>query len=50
MSRPITSRSAARSSPRKWLSIHPRVKSFGTTTTNTSSLNDSGSADANQVA
>src|SRR6185503_5189027 len=47
---PSASRVAARTRPRKWLSIHSRVKSFGTTTTNASSLRCAPPAAANHVA
>src|SRR6476620_5510316 len=50
ISRPTASRVAARTSPRKWLSIHSRVKSFGTTTTNASSLSCAPPAAPNHVA
>ena len=49
-SRPSTSRVAARSKPRKWLSIHSRVKSLGTTTRNASSLSEPPLAAWNHVA
>src|SRR5262245_18266654 len=45
-----SSRVAARSKPRKWLSIQVRVKSLGTTTTNELSSSARGLALANQVA
>ncbi len=48
-SRPRASFVAARSSPRKWFSIHSRVKSLGTETTKTPSFNEPPAAAANQV-
>jgi hypothetical protein len=49
-SRLSASRVAARNSPRKWLSIQLRTKSFGTTTTKEPSSSEAGRAAANQVA
>src|SRR5439155_1093894 len=46
---PVTSRTAAPISPRKWPSIHSRVKSLGTPRTNASSESSAPSASANQV-
>src|SRR6266511_4003046 len=46
---PVTSRTAAPIRPRKWPSIHSRVKSFGTPRTNASSLSPAPSASANHV-
>src|SRR5213080_4894901 len=46
---PVTSRTAAPIRPRKWPSIHSRVKSFGTTRTNASSESSAPSASANHV-
>ena len=45
-SRPCT---AARIRPRKWPSIHSRVKSFGTASANASSVSDAPAASPNQV-
>src|ERR671925_1027870 len=46
---PVASRAAAPISPRKWPSIHSRVKSFGTETTSVSSVSSTPSASANHV-
>src|SRR6266480_4279331 len=46
---PVTSRTAAPIRPRKWPSIHSRVKSFGTPRTKASSESSAASASANQV-
>src|SRR5438876_6394001 len=46
---PVTSRTAAPIRPRKWPSIHSRVKSFGTPRTKASSDSSAPSASANQV-
>jgi hypothetical protein len=46
---PVASRTAARISSRKWPSIHSRVKSFGTASTNTSSETSCPSTSPNQV-
>src|SRR4051812_1047576 len=46
---PVTSRTAAPINPRKWPSIHSRVKSLGTLRTNASSERSVPSASANQV-
>src|SRR5438552_4767789 len=46
---PVTSRTAAPIRPRKWLSIHSRVKSFGTARTKASSESSTPTASANQV-
>src|SRR6476646_945162 len=46
---PVTSRTAAPISPRKWPSIHSRVKSFGTPRTKASSESSAPSASANHV-
>src|SRR3954469_17556126 len=46
---PVTSRTAAPIKPRKWPSIHSRVKSLGTLRTNASSERSVPSASANQV-
>src|SRR3954447_14099516 len=46
---PVTSRTAAPIRPRKWPSIHSRVKSLGTPRTNASSDNSAPSASANHV-
>src|SRR5262249_4617568 len=46
---PVVSRTAARIRPRKCPSIHSRVKSFGTATTNASSLTSTPAASPNQV-
>src|SRR5438067_4704596 len=46
---PVASRAAAPISPRKWPSIHSRVKSFGTEMTRLSSVSSTPSASANHV-
>src|SRR5512133_2754445 len=46
---PVTSRTAAPIRPRKWPSIHSRVKSLGTPRTKASSESSEPSASANQV-
>src|SRR6266852_7418009 len=46
---PVTSRTAAPIKPRKWPSIHSRVKSFGTPRTKASSESSAPSASANHV-
>src|SRR5512133_852083 len=46
---PVTSLTAAPIRPRKWPSIHSRVKSLGTPSTNVSSESSAPSASANQV-
>src|SRR6266581_808035 len=46
---PVTSRTAALIRPRKWPSIHSRVKSFGTPRTKASSESSAPSASANHV-
>src|SRR5215218_176689 len=48
-SRPVTSRTAAEMKPRKWPSIHSRVKSFGTLMTKASSVRSVPPAPPNQV-
>src|SRR5258707_499722 len=46
---PVASRTAAEMRPRKWPSIHSRVKSFGTERVNVSSLSSAPPASANHV-
>src|SRR5437868_6595452 len=46
---PVASRAAALIRPRKWPSIHSRVKSFGTEIASVSSVNSTPSASANHV-
>src|SRR5919198_1061896 len=46
---PVASRAAAPIRPRKWPSIHSRVKSFGTETTSVSSVSSTPSASADHV-
>ena len=46
---PVESRTAAWISPRKWFSIHSRVKSLGTLMVNASSLSSAPAASANHV-
>src|SRR2546423_1639753 len=46
---PVASRAAAPIRPRKWPSIHSRVKSFGTEIANVSSVNSTPAASANHV-
>src|SRR6266516_3215152 len=48
-SAPVTSRTAAPIRPRKWPSIHSRVKSFGTARTNAPSLSSEPPTSPNQV-